>query len=164
MPLGLQYLDGLGEEKAALSFCVTLRLPHLGQTALASRSSMWQPTSNWVPHCPARRYERLTLMAKFLLAYKGGGMGDSPESQQEAMDAWMAWFGALGADLVDGGAPFGSSTTIPANGVADNGASRLSGYTIINAQSLAAAGEKAQGCPVLSSGGAVEVYEAVPMG
>jgi hypothetical protein len=103
-------------------------------------------------------------MAKFLLAYKGGGMGDTPEAQKQAMDAWMAWFASLGADLVDGGAPFGPSATISATGVAENGASALTGYTIIAAESLAAAGEKAQGCPVLTSGGTVEVYEATPMG
>jgi hypothetical protein len=33
----------------------------------------------------------------------------------------------------------------------------LTGYTILQAESLAAAAEMAKGCPVLSSGGSVEV-------
>ena len=103
-------------------------------------------------------------MATYLLAYRGGGMGDTPEAQQKTMDAWMAWFASLGADIVDQGAPFGPSATITANGYAEGGASSLTGYTIIGAESLAAAGEKAQGCPVLTSGGTIEVYEAMPMG
>ena len=37
-PVACQYFAGRGEEKAALIFCVTLWLPHLGQTAFASRS------------------------------------------------------------------------------------------------------------------------------
>jgi hypothetical protein len=37
----------------------------------------------------------------------------------------------------------------------------LSGYSIIAADSLDAAVELAQGCPVLADGGTVNVYEAV---
>jgi hypothetical protein len=34
-------------------------------------------------------------MAKFLLAYKGGGsMGSTPEEQQKVMEQWMNWFGS----------------------------------------------------------------------
>lgn len=103
-------------------------------------------------------------MAKYVLAYKGGGMGDTPEAQQKSMDAWMAWFASMGADLVDGGAPFGPSTTVTAEGVTQGGASALTGYTIVSAESLDAAAEKAKSCPVLTSGGTIEVYEAMPMG
>ncbi|MGH3341095.1 MAG: YciI family protein [Propionibacteriaceae bacterium] len=39
----------------------------------------------------------------------------------------------------------------------------MGGYSIINAESLAEATKKADGCPVLESGGSVEVYEALPM-
>ena len=104
-------------------------------------------------------------MAKYLLAYKGGGMGDTPEAQQKAMEAWMAWFGSLGADLVDQGAPFGPSASVSSDGgTTPGGSAQLTGYTIITAADLSAASEKAKGCPVLSSGGAIEVYEALPMG
>jgi hypothetical protein len=34
---------------------------------------------------------------------------------------------------------------------------------VVSADSLAAAGELAKGCPVLASGGSVEVYEAIPI-
>ncbi len=103
-------------------------------------------------------------MAKFVLAYTGGSMGETPEEQKKTMDAWMAWFGSMGADLLDGGSPFGPSATVSANGISQGGASALTGYTIIAAESLAAAGEKAKSCPVLAAGGTVEVYEAMPMG
>ena len=103
-------------------------------------------------------------MAKYLLAYTGGGMGDTPEAQQQAMDAWMAWFGSLGADVVDQGSPFGPSSTVSGDGTRDGGASGLTGYTVITAESLAAATEKAKGCPVVTTGGSIEVYEALEMG
>ena len=104
-------------------------------------------------------------MAKFLLAYRGGAMAETPEEQQKQMEAWMNWFGALGESVVDGGSAFGQSSTLASNGSATNGgASGLSGYSIVTADSLSDANDKAKGCPVLSSGGSVEVYEALPMG
>jgi hypothetical protein len=41
--------------------------------------------------------------------------------------------------------------------------SALTGYSIVAAGSLAEATELAGGCPVLQSGGSVDVYEAMPM-
>lgn len=104
-------------------------------------------------------------MAKYVLVYKGGGMSESPEEQQKVMEAWMNWFGGLGAAVVDGGSPFGPSSSISSGGeVTDNAASALSGYSIIEADSMSDATAKAKGCPVLSSGGDIEVYEALPIG
>ena len=105
-------------------------------------------------------------MAKFVLAYTGGGsMGDSPEEQQKIMEAWMSWFGSLGESVVDLGNPFGPACSVASNGaVSDGGAAALTGYSIIDADSLADAAAKAKGCPVLSGGGGIEIYEAMPIG
>jgi hypothetical protein len=104
-------------------------------------------------------------MAKYVLVYKGGGMGETPEEQQKTMEAWMNWFGSLGDSVVDGGTPFGPSSSIGSDGsITDGGASQLTGYSIIAADSLADADDKAKGCPVLVSGGSIEVYETLAMG
>ena len=104
-------------------------------------------------------------MAKFVLAYTGGQMGETPEDQQAQMEAWMNWFGALGDSIVDAGNPFGPSSTISSDGaVTEGGRSALAGYSIISADDLDQACSKAKGCPVLASGGAIEVYEAMPIG
>jgi hypothetical protein len=104
-------------------------------------------------------------MGKYVLAYRGGGMGESEAAQQEAMTQWMNWFGSLGESVVDGGNPFGPASTIGSDGkVKDGGSSSLTGYSIISADGLAEACDKAKGCPVLSSGGSIEVYEAMPIG
>ena len=42
-------------------------------------------------------------------------------------------------------------------------ASGLTGYSVLKADSLAAATTLAKGCPVLAHGGAVEVYEVYPV-
>lgn len=104
-------------------------------------------------------------MGKYVLVYKGGAMGGTEEEQQQVMALWMGWFGSLGAAVVDGGNPFGPSCSLDADGsVRDGGEAGLTGYSIIEADSMADACDKAKGCPVLSNGGSLEVYEAVPIG
>ena len=104
-------------------------------------------------------------MSKYVLAYRGGAMADTEAEQQAQMEKWMNWFGALGGSVVDAGSPFGPSSTISSAGsVSDGGASGLTGYSIIDAGSLSEAQDKAKGCPVLDSGGSIEVYESAPIG
>jgi len=105
-------------------------------------------------------------MAKFMLAYTGGGrMGDSPEEQQRMMEAWMNWFGSLGDSVVDMGSPLGYARSVHPDGSAGDGDSAgLNGYSIIEAADVDDAVGKANGCPVLANGGTVEVYESLPVG
>jgi hypothetical protein len=104
-------------------------------------------------------------MAKYVLAYQGGAMAETPEAQDAAMKQWMDWFGALGAAVVDGGNPFGPSKRVASDGaVSDGGNAALTGYSVIDASSLDDAVSKSKGCPVLASGGTIDVYEAIEMG
>ena len=102
-------------------------------------------------------------MAKFVYVYTGGQMADTPEAQEQAMQAWGAWFGTLGDKITDMGNPFGASATVKSGGSSEGGASRLTGYSVVEAESLDEAAVKADGCPILQSGGNVEVYEAIAM-
>ena len=102
-------------------------------------------------------------MAKFVYVYTGGQMAETPEAQEQAMQAWGAWFGTLGDAVADIGNPFGASATVKSGGSSSGGTSQLGGYSVVEAASLDAAAAKADGCPVLQSGGTVEVYEAIPM-
>jgi hypothetical protein len=99
-------------------------------------------------------------MAKYLLAYTGGATPETEAEQQAAMAAWTNWFGEIGPAIADPGNPFGPSKAVGSGGtVSDGGPSGLTGYSLVNADSLDAAAELAKGCPVLTNGGAVEVYE-----
>lgn len=102
-------------------------------------------------------------MAKYLFAYHGGGMPESEEDQAKVMAAWGAWFGELGASVADGGNPTGASSTVASDGSASSGggANPVTGYSVIEAASLDDAVEKAKGCPILNSGGSVEVGEII---
>ncbi len=104
-------------------------------------------------------------MSKYVLVYSGGGVPETPEDQEKAMTEWMNWFGTLGPAVVDAGNPFGPAATISSDGsVVPSGTNRLTGYSIIEADSLSAATDSAKGCPILSGDGSIEVYEAMPMG
>lgn len=102
-------------------------------------------------------------MAKFLVVYKGGQMGETPEEQEATMNAWMGWFGSLGSAVTDVGNPFGGSTSLASDGSRMAAASELSGYSIIEAPDLDSAAGLAVACPNLASGGSLEIYEAMPM-
>jgi hypothetical protein len=90
-------------------------------------------------------------------------MAETPEAQEAAMKAWMSWFEALGSAVVDGGAPFGPSTAVKADGATAATAAGLTGYSVIQADTLELAAKLADDCPVLANGGTVEVYESLPM-
>ncbi len=99
-------------------------------------------------------------MANYVLVYTGGSMPQTDAERAAVLAAWGAWYGGLGQAIVDGGNPFGPSQAVAADGTVSDGApSGLTGYTILTADSLAAAAELAKGCPVLTGGGSVEVYE-----
>ncbi len=102
-------------------------------------------------------------MAKFVYVYAGGQRAETPAAQEQQMQKWMTWLGGLGDAVVDVGNPFGASRTVKPGGSADGTASALGGYSVIETESLDTATAKAAGCPVLESGGSVEVYEALQM-
>lgn len=104
-------------------------------------------------------------MANYLFAYSGGnGVAADEATRNAQMAKWGQWFGQLGSAVVDGGAPTGAAKTVGTGGWASDGGSRgLTGYSIISADSLDSAVELAKGCPVLETGGAVDVYEAIAM-
>lgn len=102
-------------------------------------------------------------MGNYLLAYRGGGMAETDAEREALMAAWGTWFGGLGAAIVDAGNPFAGSASVKSDGTVGEAGSGLSGYSVFQADSLASATELAKGCPVLDSGGSVDVYETHPV-
>ncbi|MGY3438141.1 MULTISPECIES: YciI family protein [unclassified Marinovum] len=104
-------------------------------------------------------------MPMYMFAYHGGGKPDTEEDGKKAMAAWGAWMGGLGEALVDGGNPVGMSATLTNDGLSDGGGSNpLSGYSIIEADSLEAAAEMGKGCPILDDGnGTIEIAPIIEM-
>ena len=104
-------------------------------------------------------------MPKFMFAYHGGGKPETQEEGEKEMAAWGAWMQGLGSALADGGNPVGMSSTLSADGLSDGGGSNpLSGYTIVEADSLEAAAEMGKGCPILKGGkGTIEIAPIIEM-
>ncbi len=104
-------------------------------------------------------------MANYLLLYSGGSAGTTPADREKSLQAWGAWFGRLGDKIVDHGNPFGEHAKSVADGKVHDGTVSnppATGYSIVSADSLNAAGELARECPLLQSGGKITVYEITP--
>ena len=103
-------------------------------------------------------------MAKFIYLYRGPAtsMSDlTPEQGAERMAAFSAWMEQAGAALVDVGSPFGTSASVRDDGT-EAAAGDLTGYTIVEADDLAAARALTGGLPFLSGRDgkcAVEIFE-----
>lgn len=89
-------------------------------------------------------------MSTFIFAYRAP-LGYAPRGDVAA--AWNDWFKSLGESLLDVGNPVFERTVI-GSATSDTD---LAGYSIVEAEDLAAARSLAEGCPFLRYGGAVEV-------
>ncbi len=104
-------------------------------------------------------------MANYLLVYHGGGMPETPADQETVMQEWMQWFEGLGSAVVDGGNPVGRAWTIASDGTVEGGGANPStGYSVLSAPNMDAALIMARGCPIIRSGGTVELCETFNAG
>ncbi|MCB5281674.1 YciI family protein [Arthrobacter sp. AL08] len=92
-------------------------------------------------------------MSKFIYLYKGPATPMdqfTPEQSAEQTAAWGGWVEKIGPALLDIGAPFTPSRTAVVDDGAVADSSDLNGYSIVEAESLAAARALADGHPFLS--------------
>jgi len=104
-------------------------------------------------------------MASFLLIFTDGREPTEEESAGVLQD-WTNWFSVLGENLVDAGNPITpGSKNISSDGSVKDGpvGVEATGYSIIKADTLAAAVAAAKSCPHLKSGGEITVYETFPV-
>ena len=103
-------------------------------------------------------------MPKFIYLYRGPEPDLTPEQATERTAAFGAWVQKVGAALTDVGSPFGASASVRDDGT-EGPAGDLIGYTIIDADDLAAAEALTDGLPFLSGSDgrcAVEIFELLP--
>ena len=81
---------------------------------------------------------------------------------QEIMDAWGKWFESIGDRIVDAGSPLGPGKEISHSGTKEmpHDKAAITGYVVINADSMDDAVKIAKTCPIITS---VRVYEAMSM-
>lgn len=100
-------------------------------------------------------------MPKFMFAYHGGSTPETQEEGEKVMAAWMSWMQGLDAAMVEPGNPVGLSSTLTRTGLSDGGGSNpLTGYSIVEAETLEAAAEMGKGCPILEDAtGSIEIAQ-----
>ena len=109
-------------------------------------------------------------MKDFLLVFRSDFSNDpksSPDEMQASTKRWMDWIGGIAAQgkLTDRGNRLNPSGKVvkAANVIADGPYAEIkesiSGYSIVKADSVEEASELAKGCPILKTGGNVEIRE-----
>lgn len=103
-------------------------------------------------------------MAQYCITYLGGNPPSSPEEGKQHMAKYMEWLTSLGDAAVSPANPLKGTQTVNSDGsVTEGGISSMSGFTIIEAESIDAALEIAKRCPFLDVGGSLEVSELMKM-
>ena len=99
-------------------------------------------------------------MKQFVLVYLGGNHPSDPAEASKHFEKYMEWMTSLGDSIVVPTIPLKDTNTVRSNGaVSEGGASAMSGFSIIKADSMEAALSIAQSCPFLEIGGTLEVSE-----
>ncbi|MDJ0941782.1 MAG: YciI family protein [Woeseiaceae bacterium] len=102
-------------------------------------------------------------MADYIIAYIGGRQPATPEEGKAQKEKWDAWITNLGDAIVNPGTPLAMSKTIGPDGVADADPDRkLTGFSIVRADSLDDAIAIAKECPFLEMG-TLEVAQVMQM-
>ncbi len=103
-------------------------------------------------------------MAKYIVAYLGGNPPKTQEEGQAHFAEYRKWLRALGEAVVSPANPFKNTHTIDPDGSVEEGSSSaMSGYTVIEADSMASALAMVKDCPFLGIGGTLEVSELAQM-
>lgn len=103
-------------------------------------------------------------MSQYCITYLGGDQPSTPEEGKQHMAKYMEWLASLGESAVSPAHPFKSTSTVKPDGSVTNGSSTtMSGFTIIEADSMDAALSVAKSCPFLEIGGSLEVSELMKM-
>jgi len=106
-------------------------------------------------------------MSQYVIVYTGGFDGDqvsTPEDAKEHQTKYMAWLEGLGDAAVSPMNPLLSTSTIGPDGSIEEGSKMsMSGFTIIEADSLDDVISMAKECPFLEVGGSLEVSELMRM-
>mgnify|MGYP000033794711 CR=1 FL=1 len=103
-------------------------------------------------------------MAQFIITYLGGNPPATPQEGKQHFAKYKAWLEALADKVVSPANPFKDTHTISSDGsVKPVSSTHMSGYTVIQADTMEQALELAKGCPFLEVGGTLEVSELVQM-
>ncbi len=99
-------------------------------------------------------------MPHYMLSYLGGNHPSTPEEGKQHFAKYQQWISSLGDAAVSPANPLKGTTTVNADGsVTAGGTTTMSGFTVVETESMDEALEMAKSCPFLDIGGSLEVSE-----
>ena len=103
-------------------------------------------------------------MPQYIITYLGGDQPSSPEEGKQHFAKYKEWLSSLGDAAISPANPFKNTKTVNSDGTVTTGSTTsMSGYTIIEADSMETALKIAKACPFLDVGGSLEVSELIQM-
>ena len=103
-------------------------------------------------------------MAKYFISYLGGDHPSDPEEGKRHYAEYQKWLSSLGSSAISPMNPFKNTKTINPDGtVTDGSTTSMSGYTILEVESMEVALELAKSCPFLDINGSLEISELIKM-
>ena len=103
-------------------------------------------------------------MNQYIITYLGGDQPSSPEEGQKNYAKYQEWLGSLGDAVIKPMVPFKDTHTVnPDGSVTEDSSVAMTGYTIVQTESIEQAIEYAKSCPFLDINGSLEVAEIVQM-
>lgn len=103
-------------------------------------------------------------MPKYIFVYLGGEYPSDPEQGKKHFEKYQQWLNDLGDAVISPAVPFKDTHTIESNGSSSPGTmSTMSGFSIIQLNSMKDAIAAAKTCPFLEINGTLEVSEMIEM-
>lgn len=103
-------------------------------------------------------------MPQYLIVYLGGDQPSNPEEGKRHYAKYKEWLSSLGDSVVSPANPLKNTSTVNSDGTVTKGSTTtMSGYTIIETDSMESALSIAKDCPFLDIGGSLEVSELAEM-
>ena len=103
-------------------------------------------------------------MSQYIITYLGGNQPSTPEEGKLHFVKYKEWLSSLGDSAVSPANPMKNTHTVNSDGsVTEGGTTSMSGYTIVETDTIESALEIAKACPFLEIGGSLEVSELMKM-
>jgi hypothetical protein len=103
-------------------------------------------------------------MPQYIITYLGGDQPSSPEEGKKHFAKYMEWLKSLGDAAISPANPLKNTSTVnPDGSISSGGTTTMSGYTVIETDTMDAALSIAKACPFLEIGGSLEVSELMKM-
>lgn len=103
-------------------------------------------------------------MPQYMITYLGGNQPSTPEEGKQHFEKYKVWLVSLGDSAISPANPLKNSNTVnPDGSVTAGSTTTMSGYTVVEAESIEDALIMAKACPFLDIGGSLEVSELIQM-